>query len=152
MYHVTSTNLLPLCILMILQEHSDKNHPLRQAEIAAYLDMEYNLTAERKAIGRAIKHLREQLDIQIVSDREGSWYDDRLFEESELRLLIDAVMSSRYIKPNYTKDLIKKLGSLGGSSFNKHIKNIYVINEAVKSENAELFDNIGNYCTLHALH
>lgn len=143
MYHVTSTNLLPLCILMILQEHSDKNHPLRQAEIAAYLDMEYNLTAERKAIGRAIKHLREQLDIQIVSDREGSWYDDRLFEESELRLLIDAVMSSRYIKPNYTKDLIKKLGSLGGSSFNKHIKNIYVINEAVKSENAELFDNIG---------
>ena len=143
MYRVTSTNLLPLCILMILQEHSDKNHPLRQAEIAAYLDMEYNLTAERKAIGRAIKHLREQLDIQIVSDREGSWYDDRLFEESELRLLIDAVMSSRYIKPNYTKDLIKKLGSLGGSSFNKHIKNIYVINEAVKSENAELFDNIG---------
>ena len=36
MYHVTSTNLLPLCILMILQEHSDKNHPLRQAEIAAW--------------------------------------------------------------------------------------------------------------------
>lgn len=142
MYHVTSKNLLPMCVLKILQEHSDSNHPMKQAEILQYLESEYNLKAERKAIGRAIEHLREQLDIQIESNREGCWYDDRLFENSELRLLIDAVMSGRYIKPNYTKELIDKLSSLGGKKFKNHIKNIYVINEAVKGENAELFDNI----------
>lgn len=142
MHKVTSKNLIPLCILKILEEHSDEKTPLKQSDIQHYLDEEYNIKVERKAIGRAVEHLRSELNIEIESDREGSWISSRVFEDSELRLLIDAVMSSRYIKPNYTKDLVDKLSKLGGKSFMSKIDNIYIINEAVKSENAELFANI----------
>lgn len=142
MYNVTSRNLIPLCILRILEKHSDARHHLKQDEIARYLDSEYNLSVERKAIGRTVEHLRQELDVDILSDRDGSWIASRTFEDSELRLLIDAVMSSRYMKPNYTKDLIDKLSRLSGAHFASNVKHLYTINENVKSDNAELFNNI----------
>ena len=142
MYNVSSSNLIPLCILRVLEEHSDEYHHLTQEEIARFLDLEYNMTVERKAIGRSVEHLRQQLELEIISERDGVWLASRTFEDSELRLLIDAVMSSRYIKPNYTKDLINKLCRLSGKHFSSNVKNLYSINESVKSDNAELFNNI----------
>ena len=117
MYNVSSSNLIPLCILRVLEEHSDEYHHLTQEEISRFLDLEYNMPVERKAIGRSGEHLRQQLELENISERDGVWLASRTFEDSELRLLIDAVMSSRYIKPNYTKDLINKLCRLSGKHF-----------------------------------
>ena len=142
MYNVSSSNLIPLCVLRVLEEHSDEYHHLTQEEISRFLDLEYNMPVERKAIGRSVEHLRQQLELEIISERDGVWLASRTFEDSELRLLIDAVMSSRYIKPNYTKDLINKLCRLSGKHFSSNVNNLYSINESVKSDNAELFNNI----------
>ena len=47
-----------LRILEILKEHSDFDHPLKQEEIANYLEKDYGIIIERKAVGRNISLLK----------------------------------------------------------------------------------------------
>ena len=96
-------------ILQILLEHSDINHPLTHDMIAERLYNDYGIEIERKAIGRHINDLIEMFEkesvnkiagdeIIIASDkRKGTYIEKRVFEDSELRMLIDGVLSSKYI-------------------------------------------------------
>ena len=86
-----------LRILQILEKHSDENHPLTQEDIARYLSKDYGIEIERKAIGRNITLLKEAgIEIEFIN-KTGS-YLSRKFEDSELRLLIDGIRFSKYIK------------------------------------------------------
>ena len=46
-------------ILDILKFYSDVNHPLTQEEIIDYLESDYGIVIERKAVGRNISLLTE---------------------------------------------------------------------------------------------
>lgn len=128
-------------ILQILQTESDETHPLKQEDIARHLNDDYGITVERKAIGRSISMLKEA-GYEIESSRSGSWLAGREFTESELRLLIDGVLSSRHISARYSKDLIDKLCTLASRHFRSHVKYIHSVNEWEKSDNGALFYNI----------
>lgn len=128
-------------ILQILEHHSDEAHPLKHDEIVKLLETEYGMVVERKIIGRNISFLNEA-GFDIVTTKKGSYLAERMFENSELRLLIDGVLSSRYITAKHSKDLIDKLCGLSNKYFRKGVKNIYSINEWDKSDNYELFLNI----------
>lgn len=131
-----------LRILQILHEYSDEKHPLKQEDIAGYLSKDYGIELERKAIGKNISLLRDEAGFDIVSERRGSYMQSRKFEDSELRLLIDGVLSSRHIMANFSKDLIEKLCGLSNKYFRSHVKNIYSVNDWSKTDNAALFLNI----------
>ena len=140
---VISRNLVPLCILKILEDHSDSNHHLIQEEIISYLKNEYQVdTAERKSIGRALDRLKEELDIDILKDRKGFWLESRAIEDYELQMLIDSVFTSRYISKGYSKDLIAKLIGLGNEYFKSHVKYTYSMDNLDKTENKALFLNM----------
>lgn len=128
-------------ILQILQKYSDREHHLKQEEIAAILDREYGITVERKAIGRNLSLLKEA-GYDIESDRKGSWLDSRLFEDAELRMLIDGVLSGRHVTAAYSKSLIERLCSLSGVYFRAHVKHVYSVEEWSKTENKSVFYNI----------
>ena len=128
-------------IWQILKEHSDYDHPLTQDDIAAHLENDYGIIIERKAIGRNISLLKEA-DIEIESRRAGSYIDCREFEDSELRMLIDGVLSSKHITAKHSKDLIERLCGLSNKYFKSHIKNIYSVNDWSKTDNQALFYNI----------
>ena len=130
-----------LRIWQILKQHSSSEHPLTQEDIAEYLDAEYGIILERKAISRNLSLLREA-DIEIYSDRSGSYLVSREFEDSELRMLIDSVLCSKHITAKHSKDLIKRLCGLSNRYFRSHIKNIYSVNDWSKTENQALFFNI----------
>lgn len=130
-----------LRILQIFKDYSDYNHPLKQEDIANYLEKEYSVVIERKAISRNISLLKES-GIEIKSSRQGSYLDERDFEDSELRMLIDGVLSSKYITANHSKDLIEKLCKLSNKYFRSHVKNIYSVNDWSKTDNQVLFYNI----------
>lgn len=134
-------NLAPLYILKILHRHSDYEHPLTQAQIAAYLRDECDFTAERKAIGRNIGELKEA-GYEIESVRGGTYLAGRRFEDSELRLLIDGVLQSKHVTAKHSADLIEKLCSLSSKHFRSHLKNVYSVNEWSKTENRAVFLNI----------
>ena len=141
-------------ILQILLENSDIDHPMTQEDIALKLEHDYGIEMERKAIGRNIQELIEMFDndsmskkygeeISIVSEkRKGTYVEKRTFEDSELRMLIDAVLSSRYVSAKQSTSLINKLCSLSNRYFKSHVKNVYSVSDWGKTNNYDLFYNI----------
>ena len=125
-------------ILQILWRHTDENHMLTHAEILSLLESEYGLSIERKAVGRNISLLVEA-GFEIETTGRGSCLAVRDFEDSELRLLIDGVLSSKHVNPKHSSDLIKKLSALSSKHFSKHIKNVYSVNDFNKTDSSNLF-------------
>ena len=130
-----------LRILEILKKHSDYKHPLTQEEIANLLERDYGILIERKAISRNLSLLKEA-GYDIESGRNGCYLNEREFEDSELRMLIDGVLCSKHITAKHSKDLIEKLCGLSNRYFRSHIKHIHSVNGWSKTDNQALFYNI----------
>ena len=135
------TKLALVRILQILEQYSDFDHPLKQQDIIDYLDRDYGIAIERKAVGRNLSLLKEA-GYDIASDRRGSFLAERTFDDSELRLLIDGVLASKHITAKHSKELIERLCSLSNKYFRSHVKNIWSVNEWSKTDNQALFYNI----------
>ncbi len=130
-----------LRILQILQSYSDADHALTQEEIARHLREDYGIEIERKAVGRNLALLKDA-GYEIAADRSGSYLETRDFTDSELRILIDSVMSSKFITEKYSRDLIEKLCSLSSRYFRSHVQYIHTVGEWEKTDNKSLFYHI----------
>ena len=128
-------------ILQILKKHSDFEHPLTHDKIVKLLESEYGLVVERKVVGRNISLLNEA-GYYIETTKKGSFLAERAFEDSELKLLIDGVLSSKHVTPKHSKVLIEKLCAQSNKYFKKHVKNIYSVQDWNKTENVTVFYNI----------
>ena len=130
-----------LRIWQILKEESDYDHPMTQADIAGRLEREYGIVIERKAVSRNISMLQEA-GVEIEQCRGGVYLDRRDFEDAELRMLIDGVLSSKHITAKHSKELIERLCGQSNRYFKPHIRNVYSVNDWSKTENQALFYNI----------
>ncbi|MBQ7152906.1 MAG: WYL domain-containing protein [Clostridia bacterium] len=130
-----------LRILQILEEKTDADHHLTQQMIADELRCRYGIDLERKAVGRDLQLLKDA-DIDIGSDRTGFYLVSRRFEDSELHLLVDSVLSSRHITQKHSAELIDRLCGLASEHFRRNVRYIHSTNEVDKSENQQLFLNI----------
>ncbi len=130
-----------LYILKILEAETDADHPLTQEAIAAKLFDDYELTLERKAVGRNLAMLSEA-GYDVLTTPRGVYLGERVFEPSELRLLIDGVLFSRHIHPRQARRLAERLGALGGRHFRSGLRNVTPTDEGDKGETAELFYSI----------
>ncbi len=144
---IESKKLALLRILHILEYYTDEEHPLTHERLAEYLEKDYGISLERKAIARHISLLKEAYDypnapLALVSTREGTYIEQRTFEDSELKMLIDGVLSSKYITANHSKRLIEKLCSLSNKYFRSHVKNVYSVNDWSKTDNYDVFYNV----------
>ena len=82
-----------------LLAHSDEKHPVTTAELI-YACEEKGYNANRNTIHADMVALSASgLDVQSkrVGNAKGYYVDVRLFEYSALRMLVDAVSSSRFI-------------------------------------------------------
>ena len=130
-----------LRIQEILEKYSDNDHHLTQQQIIHYLKQDYGLVLERKAVGRHLSRLKEA-GVEIESDRTGSYLAVRKFDDPELRILIDGILSSRYISRKDSDDLINRLCELSSVYFSASNKNIYTLKDWQKEENPALLYNI----------
>lgn len=98
-------------LAQIMMEKTDEDHYITMPEIMAAL-AEYEITADRKTIYADLKDL-EQLGIEVEGEPVGNRYHyhviSRSFELPELKLLVDAIQSSKFITESKSKNLIKKL-------------------------------------------
>ena len=139
-----------LMLLNILQEHSNKDKGLTQQEIINYLKEEYDVNVERKAIADDITFLMElsemfpeRFDFEIESNRSsGISMVNRKFDDSELQLLIDAVIASKNITEKQTKELCNRIASLSDESFSSNISRVSVLKDISKIKTPSLFLNI----------
>lgn len=136
-------------IIKYLLENTDENHKVTMADILNYLES-YDITAERKGIYDDIETIRE-LGIEVQGEKIGRnfyyYVVDREFEIAELKLLVDAIQSSKFITEKKSQELIKKLGSLVSFHDAKKLKRqVYVVGRA-KTLNESIFYNID---TIHS--
>ena len=112
---------LPLCILQVLKDYSDEEHPLNSGAIIQKLDADYGLRAARNAVGRNLSLLCELgWDISTYEENgRGAYLRTRELSDVELRILIDSVLSSRYIPQEDARALIEKLAALGNHHFKR---------------------------------
>ena len=130
-----------LRIREILERYSDDDHHLTQQQIIHYLKQDYGLILERKAVARDLSRLKEA-GVEIRSDRKGSYLAARQFDDTELRILIDGVLSSRYISKRDSDGLIERLCELSSVYFSANYKHVYNLKDWQKEENPALLYNI----------
>ena len=96
-----------LYLMRIFLEQTDEEHPMSVKELIAYLNS-LGISAERKTVYDDIETLRN-FGMDILNRREhpaGFYLASREFELPELRLLVDAVQSSRCITNGKSRQLI----------------------------------------------
>ena len=101
-------------LAQIMLEKTDEEHFITMPEIMEALQA-YEITADRKTIYADLKDL-EQLGIEVEGEPVGNRYHyhvvSRVFELPELKLLVDAIQSSKFITERKSNVLIKKLEKL----------------------------------------
>ena len=99
-------------VLKILQRYSDENHTLTVEEIQKKLSLA-GMYAERKAIYDDLYALEEGgYDLLRTKGRGGGVrLLSRTYETAELKLLLDAVASSRFIPEDKSLRLMEKISS-----------------------------------------
>lgn len=130
--------LTALKILNILKEQSDCDHPIAQTKLAEMLDV------DRKTIGRCLEVMEGFMDCDIVHTKKGVYLipDDDAFELSEIRLLIDSVLSSKVISADQTESIVNKLAKQVNRFDRGHIRHIHTYKQWSKIDNSNIFFNI----------
>lgn len=132
-----------LYLYKILWENTDEEHELSMPQIIEKL-REYGITAARKALYEDIEALRE-FGADIYAHRgycAGYSLLNRGFELPELKLLADAVTSSRFFTEKKAKALLEKLGTLCSSyEAEQLIRKVYVADRG-SSENERIYLNV----------
>ena len=129
-------------LLNILKEKTDENHPLNSEQLIPML-REEGESVERKTIYSDIKALND-MDIYIESvkgENTGYYFDDELFENSELRILADAVSSCNFVTDAKSDSFLDKLLSLTNEYNRKKIRETLSYRRS-KSTNEQIFYNI----------
>ena len=127
-----------------LQKNSHEDHPVRTNELLNMLWDKYQIKSERKAIYSDIKSLQEfGVDIISTKGRDGGYFiGERIFQRSELKLLIDAVQSSRYLTESKSRELIQKLCDQCNEQDARLMRRNIVVSGRVKSMNNSILYNV----------
>ena len=101
-------------LLDILRSETDEEHPLNSEQLITRLQQE-GLEAERKTIYADVEALNDcghYVEKGRGVNGAGYYYDNKLFESAELRVLLDAVNASNFINTEKTEEMNRKLLSL----------------------------------------
>ena len=106
-------NIRVVEMLRYLYQHTDENHPATVTDITAYLK-ERGIQAVRQTVYADLNALiTAGFDIVIVKSTQNQYFmGNRLFEYPELKMLADAVASSKIISAKKSEALVQKLGCL----------------------------------------
>ena len=129
-----------LILYKMFYEFTDEDHQVTYDFILKYLK-EHGVPANDHTVRDDIRLLMELgYDIVCEVSRPNRYFmGSRELEAAEVKLLIDAVSSSRFITEKKSKTLTKKLGNLASQYQRKELKrNIYATHRA-KTDNEEIF-------------
>lgn len=126
-----------------LCQNTDEAHPAGIQALLDYLQSK-GIRAERKSLYDDIAALNEY-GMEVLYRRgkpNGYYVSKRDFELSELKLLVDAVLSSRFLTPNQSASLIRKLAALSNTHEASLLRREIVLSGRVKAAEDTIFSNI----------
>ena len=130
-------------ILDYLKENSHQNHLVRASELLAMLE-QHNIVCDRKTVYSDIAALQDYgVDIVAIPGKNGGYYiASRNFEIPELKLLIDAVQSSRFLTEKKSRELIEKLCNQCSIHDARLMRRDVLVSGRVKSMNETIYYNV----------
>lgn len=125
----------------VLEKYSDEEHPLTTAQIMKILDEEYGMKIHRTTVGKDIADLIEMdVDVQCTRSTQNRYFiGTRYFELPELKLLVDAVASSKFITEKKSHELISKLDRFASVYQREKIKRNIHTESRIKPNNERSF-------------
>lgn len=129
--------------MRLFHEETDAMHPLSRKQLEEKL-LEYGIQAERKSLYNDIETLKKfGMDIAYRKERpEGYFLQSHEFELAELKLLVDAVQSSRFITESKSNSLIRKIESMASKYEAKQLQRQVVVANRIKAMNESIYYNI----------
>ena len=132
-------------LMKIMQEKTDDEHALTMPQIIEELE-KYGVTAERKSIYSDFQDMTDLFGIEIIKEQIGreTYYHvgSRKFELVEVKLLIDAIQSSKFITKRKSRELINKIKSFVSEHQAKQLQRQIYINDRVKTMNESVYYNV----------
>lgn len=132
-----------LYLMKALQERTDRDHPMSVKELIFYLQG-YGISVERKTIYDDIDALR-LFGLKIKNRRgkiSGYYLAEREFKVPELKFLMDAVQSSRFVTQKQSRELLRKLEKLTSTSEARKLQSQTFMEPGIKTLNEEIYNNI----------
>ena len=135
------TKLLHLYQMILRQ--TDEEHPLTVAQIIEQL-ARADIKAERKSVYDDLEALRQfGLDVQCRKGKSPGWFvGDRDFELPEVKLLMDAVQSSRFLTQRKSDALIRKLEGLASVHQASQLQRQVYVSGRIKGMNESIYYNV----------
>jgi len=132
-----------LILARYLLEESDESHPLTMGQILAHLSA-MGISAERKSVYADLEELRTVgLDVICTKQKNtGYFIGERRFQLPEVRLLVDAVQSSRFLTEKKSEELIGKLQSLVSRHEAKTLARNVFVSGRIKNMNESIYRNV----------
>lgn len=137
-------------LTQIMLEKTDDEHGLTMSQIIEELER-YDVKAERKSIYADLNDITDKLGIEIIKNQVGreTYYHvgTRDFELAEIKLLIDAIQSSKFITEKKSNELIKKIKKLVSHHQAAQLQRQVYVHGRIKTMNESIYYNVD---TLHA--
>lgn len=134
----------------IMLAKTDDEHSLTMPQIMAELE-KYDVTAERKSIYQDFQDMTDKLGIEIIKEQIGreTYYHvgAREFELAEVKLLIDAIQSSKFITQTKSRELIGKIKGFVSEYQASQLQRQVFISDRVKNMNESVYYNVDDIYT-----
>lgn len=128
----------------IMLEKTDETHYITVPQMIEYLG-KYGVKAERKSIYTDLEDL-EKIGIEVEGERDGRGYHYHVisheFEMPELKLLVDAIQSSKFITAKKSDQLIKKLEGFVSEYEAKQLQRQVYVSGRIKTMNESIYYNV----------
>lgn len=130
-----------LYVQKLLEQYSDEEHPLTTSDLISMLSEQYGISAHRITLKTDIETLQSYgVDIEVINSSQNKYYiAGRKFEIPELKLLIDAVESSKFITEKKSEVMVSKLTSLVSKHQAKQLKRNLCIPDRIKPDNEMIY-------------
>ena len=129
----------------IMLEKTDDEHGLTMPQIIEELDR-YGVSAERKSLYADFEDMTDKLGIEIIKEKCGreTLYHvaGRDFEVAEVKLLIDAIQSSKFITERKSNELIKKVKKLVSAHQAAQLQRQVYVQGRIKTMNESIYYNV----------
>lgn len=127
-------------------QNTDEAHPLTNAEMMQILEDKYGMTTHRTTIPSDIVLLiKSGMEIEVIESKPKKYYLNdyaRTFSLPELKMLVDAVASFKFITKKKSDELIEKIITLGTPSSVPSLKRNLWPEGRIKQENERIYFNI----------
>ena len=133
--------LRPMYLAKLLYDHTDEDNFLTTAQLIEMLKEQYGINAHRQTIKSDIQFLREfGIEIQEVKSTQNRYnICGRQFDTPELKLLIDAVESTKFITVDKSKQLVDKICSLTSKNIAPSLKRNVTCEDRIKLSNEKVY-------------